>query len=95
MGEVLRDVSDDRRTSRARVMGDNFRQTAVRGGEVVMACLCCRFFVKTHLDKKSVHSVTVSLDFWGGEVCTFCNLRFGLLACWTEPNGQLGDGPVI
>ena len=71
VGEVLRDVSDDRRTSRARVMGDNFRQTAVRGGEVVMACLCCPIFVKTHLDKKSVHSVTVSLDFFWGKFALF------------------------
>ena len=29
--------------------------------------------------------------FFGGKtICTFCNGRFGLLACWTEPNGQLG-----
>ena len=29
--------------------------------------------------------------FFGAKtICTFCNARFGLLACWTEPNGQLG-----
>ena len=36
--------------------------------------------------------VTVFIKFFFE---SFCNLRFGLLACWTEPNGQLGDGPVI
>ena len=41
VGEVLRDVSDDRRTSRARVMGDNFRQTALQSKGVRWWWLAC------------------------------------------------------
>ena len=51
VGEVLRDVSDDRRTSRARVMGDNFRQTAVRGVRWWWLACAAEFFSKCILTR--------------------------------------------